>query len=585
MRKLTWIALVLVLIVCSMTGCGEKNVEPVPTPSPTPSPTAAPTPTPTPEPVAFETVVAQQPVGYTAAADAAAVHEALSAAWAEENERLEYGGENPLYAEPADGAVTLYGMEAPRQDAVGAPVSDGTYLYMLSGTTLRILRADGVNTAQLGAMEVGSAWSDTQVGQETTWGGFEKYPSRLYLAGGKLAVLSNWYGYESYMQGSVNVCDYTEYTCLDIYDLTDPVAPVLVASFGQDGTVKAADVQDGALYLVTEHTVYRDEAESDSTPLPKLYTAEGSQTMDVSSVLLPECPADSVYAVVGVYALETAARTDAKAVLGINGTAVLDAPRVYLTAERYVTGLSLAYRENIYDVSDYAVAACTDVLCLDASSGQLVSGSSTTVIGHPGGERAVAMLGDKLHLATREENYRYTLYADSEHGFENILWGDMESGENLFALSDSLQDVSGASSAGMYEGYLFNWTDGNYLGLSRDESGVLRLSLLSIGADGTMAEAAAKTFGNDYSKTLSSMEAVYINSEMNIIGFAADDGYSFYSCNMEEGGFTSLFDAYITDWPWHVRCAAVGDHLYMTDRTTVYIYSLTDMALVHTLTL
>ena len=42
MRKLTWIALVLVLIVCSMTGCGEKNVEPVPTPSPTPVPTPTP---------------------------------------------------------------------------------------------------------------------------------------------------------------------------------------------------------------------------------------------------------------------------------------------------------------------------------------------------------------------------------------------------------------------------------------------------------------------------------------------------------------------------------------------------------------
>jgi len=583
MRKLTWIAVVLALIICFMTACGGKNAEPAPTPSPTPSPTEAPTPTPTPEPVAFETVVAQRVVNCAPAADTAAVYDALASAWAAEEARLEYGGDHAVTAEAADGALTLYGETAAVYDAAGTPVSDGTHIYMLSGTTLQVLRADGANSALLNSLEVGSSWSDTQEGQEPTWGGFEKYPSHLYLAGDKLAILSNWYGYEAYMQDGVNVCDYTEYTCVDIYDLTDPVSPVLTASFGQDGVHMDAQVVDGVLCLATQHLVYSDaDAENPEDFMPRLYTTDGAQVMEASQVILTTEPAASAYALVGVYDLNSGARVDAKALLGINGEAVMDGSVICLTAQSYATALSANYRDNIYDVFDYASVACTDVYCLELAEGALTVKATGSVEGHPTGDRATTVLGNALHLATRTENFRYTLYADMERGFENILWGDMESGENFVSLSDQLEILS--ANGGVFKGYLFNWSDGSYLGLAQDEAGALRLSLLSIGADGKLTETAGKSFGSDYSKTLSSSDSIYVNSEKNVIGFAADDGYSFYSYD-GENGFVSLFDAYITDWPWHVRCAAAGDYLYMTDRTTVYVYSLTDMALVHTMTL
>lgn len=585
MKKIIGIAMAMTLTICLFSGCGGKDVQPEPTPSPTPAPTAAPTPTPTPEPVAFGSVVQEHKAGYTAASDSGSVYEALSAAWAAEDNRMMYGGEGAVTTEPEDGAVTLYSSGAAVVDATSTTVSDGTHLYVLSGTKLHVLRADGTNTVSLAVLEVGSSWSDTQEGQETTWGGFEKYPTHLYLAGDKLLVLSNWYGYEAYMQDNINLCDYTEYTCLDMYDLTDPAAPVFMTTFGQDGTFAGAQISDGVLYLVTKHSVYSDADANDSDDfLPALYTAQGAERMNPAQIILASQAENSVYALVSAYDLAAASRLDAKALLGANGDVVVNAPSVYLTGERYISALSLNYPDNVYDVSDYASVACTDVYRMELSQGALDVKSAGSVVGHLAGERSVALLDESVHLATREENFRYSLYVDTKLGFENILWGALETAKNVTSLTSQLQPAPDASDVNMYRGYLYNWTEGNFVGLGRDESGVLRLSYLTADADGILQEIAYKAFGSDYSKTLSSSDAIYCNAEQNIIGFAADDGYSFYRYS-EENGFESLFDAYITDWPWHVRCLTVGDNLYMTDRSTVYVYSLTDMTLIHTMTL
>lgn len=584
MKKLIWIAMTLVLTIGLLTGCGGKNLRPEPTPSPTPQPTAVPTPTPVPTPVPYEKVVESHSAGYTVPVDSAEVYSAVSNAWDVEAKTLTYAGENAAPAEPEDGAVTLYKDSAAEYMSAGIPVSNGTQMYVLSGTTLHILSADGADSVLLASVPVGSGWSDTQEGQEPTWGGFEKYPSRLYLSGNRLVVLSNWYGYESYIENEVNVCDYTEYTCIDIYDVTDPVAPMLLASFGQDGTCSGAAVSDGAFYLVTEHAVYSDADASDpSAFLPQLYTAAGASPMDPSRIILPNEVSESVYGVVGVYGLETAARVDALAVLGVNGEIVLDAPSVYLMAEHYTTAVSANYRDNVYDVSECSSAASTDVYRLEASSGALTVKETGTVMGHLAGERAAAVLSDTLNLALQKENFRYTLYADAGNGTENILWGDLEVGESVVSMPASLQSATESESE-VFHGYLYNWTEGRYVGFGRDESGALKLSMLTPAEDGTLQEISSKVFGNDYSKTLSSADAIYVNGERNILGFAADDGYSFYRYD-EENGLVSLFDTYLTDWPWHVRCTAAGDYLYMMDRNVVYVYSLADMALIHSLTL
>lgn len=585
MKHIFRITMLLVLVLCLLSGCGgQKEPEPTPAP-PTPTPTAEPTPSPTPEPIAFETVVSQNAAGYSQAADTAALYEALTEAWTAADERIEYGGDAPLTQVPEDGAVTLYAGTAAEYPSGDTVVTDGTYLYMLTGTTLRILAADGVNTAQLTALEVGSAWSDTRTDGASTWGGFEKYPSALFLSGAKLAVLSDWYGYEAYMQGGESVCDYTEYTCVDIYDVTDPLAPVLTASFGQDGCESAAQVQDGLLYLATSHWVYSDADPSDpGSFMPRLYTAQGQEVLPVSAVSVAAQPGDSVYAVVCVYDLENASRTDAKALLGANGGVVMSGTSVYALSERYATALSLCYEESVYTVSDYASAACTDIYRFELSAEELSLMNAGSVTGHLAGERSAAVLGGTLRLATREENFRYTIYADAEKGFENILWGTMETGGRVSMLSADLVTVTDAEPTNVFDGYLYNWTDGVFVGLSRDDTSAAKLGIYTRGTDGALQETAARTFGSDYSKTLSSAGAICVDPAAGIIGFAADDGYSFHGYTPEEG-LAPRLDAYLTDWPWHVRCVVVGDCLYLTDMAEVYVYSLADLALLHTLAL
>lgn len=131
--------------------------------------------------------------------------------------------------------------------------TDGTYIYILRGSELIVMQADGADVTDVSNVFVGQDWEQTTTedGQTHTQ---EKLPLELYLADGRAVVLSSytdWTGSGTSSDepsGSGN-----NYVTVDIYDVSDPADPTLVQSFGQDGYEIASRMVGGVLYLCTSY--------------------------------------------------------------------------------------------------------------------------------------------------------------------------------------------------------------------------------------------------------------------------------------------------------------------------------------------
>ena len=111
--------------------------------------------------------------------------------------------------------------------------TDGTYIYILRGSELIVMQADGADVTDVSNVFVGQDWerTTTEDGRAHTQ---EKLPLELYLVDGRAVVLSSYTDWtcsdtsSDELSGSGN-----NYVTVDIYDVSDPAAPTLVQSLGQ----------------------------------------------------------------------------------------------------------------------------------------------------------------------------------------------------------------------------------------------------------------------------------------------------------------------------------------------------------------
>ena len=570
MKKAPFAALLASL--CLLTGCAAGGSAAA-TPEPTPSATAVPTPTPTPGPVAFETVLEENAGGFSYAADYDAVSAALAAGRAAEEQLVPYGGQEQT-ADDSDAAFTAAYLDT--ADVQGSTVcTDGSYLYLLSGSQLTVLTADGANMRWVAGLPVGIDWVSTDAEDGSRWGGYEKHPVELFCAGTALAVLSDWYGYDGRRENGQDVSDYTEYMCVDIYDVSDPASPVLTASFAQDGLEIGGRISGGTLYVATLFGVYGDTAgQEPADTVPALYDGETKTPMAAEKILLAAHPSCAGYTVVCAYDLASGTRADGQALLGISADLCMDGDNLLLLDSRYAVTEDRTYPEDVYTVTEYACAACTDFYRVTLADGALALESGGTV---PGAFRSVTGAEKGLLLSAVKDNYRYAVYQDETRGFVNYKWGERETGKAAYLLTAS---SLGETDAVVPAGYLYPWSAGGKICFAWSGEGNLKLSLY----DDKLTEAASRTFGDDYSDTMSSPRSFFVSAEDGVVGFAADDGYSV--CRFSEtDGFQEGCEVFLQDWPWNARCVATGGCLYVADTKEVFAYSLADLTCLNSLTL
>ena len=131
--------------------------------------------------------------------------------------------------------------------------TDGKYIYILRGSEMVVMQADGTDVTDVSNVFVGQDWEQT-----TTEDGLahtqEKLPTELYLSGSRAVVVSAYSNWTDTGSADDTVTGFgQDYVAVDIYDVTDPADPTLVQSFGQDGYKIASRMIDGVLYLCSSY--------------------------------------------------------------------------------------------------------------------------------------------------------------------------------------------------------------------------------------------------------------------------------------------------------------------------------------------
>ena len=210
--------------------------------------------------------------------------------------------------------------------------TDGTYIYILRGSELIVMQADGADVTDVSNVFVGQDWEQTTTedGQTHTQ---EKLPLELYLADGRAVVLSSytdWTGSGTSSDepsGSGN-----NYVTVDIYDVSDPADPTLVQSFGQDGYEIASRMVGGVLYLCTSYYPGAPEKGDETTFAPRLYDGDTASVVPCDSIGLMPYNNSMTYAVAASYDIAAGTRLSSQSVLGGGETVYMTAENLYLCA-------------------------------------------------------------------------------------------------------------------------------------------------------------------------------------------------------------------------------------------------------------
>jgi uncharacterized secreted protein with C-terminal beta-propeller domain len=165
--------------------------------------------------------------------------------------------------------------------------TDGKYIYALHDDRLLIFKADGAATAQVS-------------GTALTGENDRKYASELYISGSRLIVVMSSYDY--YLCSDVALPK-TAAACPDIawpqrsettvavYDVSDPAAPKLMSTLGQDGSLLGTRLADGKLYVVSNYWVYSEvDQTKPGTFVPQLYRNGTATAMPAEKISMLPSP-------------------------------------------------------------------------------------------------------------------------------------------------------------------------------------------------------------------------------------------------------------------------------------------------------
>ena len=87
--------------------------------------------------------------------------------------------------------------------------------------------------------------------------------------------------------------------------------------------------------------------------------------------------------------------------------------------------------------------------------------------------------------------------------------------------------------------------------------------------------------GDTYSEALNDPNAILVSPDKNLIGFATNSGYTFYSYS-DDAGFTKLASVAGGDWDYNMRGLYIGDFLYIVSQSGVTVVELASYTTVAT---
>lgn len=305
-------------------------------------------------------------------------------------------------------------------------VSNG-YLYVLSNSELKVLRAGGTETELLATVSVSSDRSKDNY----------EFSNALYISDDRLVIVSTCSNFSE----SENGISSKEHCIAKIYDISNPAAPRHLTSLGQDGIYQDSAVLAGVLYLISTDTLYRIDENDASTYLPH-YSIDGADASILPDRIYLGSQLDApAYSIISAISLDEAQHSEVLAFAGAAEHTAIDQQGIYLTRTAVLDAQSDPYEKDQYTVTDHMAYAVTQVQRLSADT-ELTLLDNQSVSGRTVSSNALHIENGTLRLVTATETARYQIFADETYGWSNRLDLSNERGQALTVLDSTLQYLS-----------------------------------------------------------------------------------------------------------------------------------------------
>lgn len=480
--------------------------------------------------------------------------------------------------------------------------TDGENIYLVNGETVEIVDIASDEMEHLAQIEMEE----------------DCYVTELYAADERLLIL---YTREEYDDGKTGYDGtYRQYTCTDVYDISDPADPEKISTLSQSGYYNTMRVKDGYAYVLSDYSLPYDI----SRPEPRTYIPEvQGEIMPVSDIYMPQRKMGNDYTVITAFSLDDPKeKTDSKAVFGTAGECYVSTENIYVTESYYnnndanVTQTSIrriAYEDGVLTgtAQTRVDGILNDSFSIDEYDGYLRLVTTVTSVNEAEGSFLTALAdmfgGEETETEVRnvDTNSLYILDEDlnvtgeirdlapDERVYSARLMGDIgyfvtfRETDPLFSadLSDPHNPkIIGELKIPGFSEYLHPYGDGKLLGIGMDvdEETVategVKLSMFDISDPSDvkeenkyiMEEMYGTDAGYDY-------KAVFADVEKNLFGFLAYGDSSVYTVFTydEEGGFREVFSRTL-NWAGSVRGMYAGENFYLISANTIESFRLAD---------
>ena len=480
--------------------------------------------------------------------------------------------------------------------------TDGENIYLVNGETVEIVDIASDEMEHLAQIEMEE----------------DCYVTELYAADERLLIL---YTREEYDDGKTGYDGtYRQYTCTDVYDISDPADPEKISTLSQSGYYNTMRVKDGYAYVLSDYSLPYDI----SRPEPRTYIPEvQGEIMPVSDIYMPQRKMGNDYTVITAFSLDDPKeKTDSKAVFGTAGECYVSTENIYVTESYYnnndanVTQTSIrriAYEDGVLTgtAQTRVDGILNDSFSIDEYDGYLRMVTTVTSVNEAEGS-FLTVLADIFRREETETEVRNvdtnSLYildsnlnvtgeirdlAPDERVYSARLMGDIgyfvtfRETDPLFSadLSDPHNPkIIGELKIPGFSEYLHPYGEGKLLGIGMDvdEETVategVKLSMFDISDPSDVKEENQYILEDMYGTDVGyDYKAVFVDVGKNLFGFLSYGDSTVYTIFTydKEDGFREVFSRTL-NWTGSVRGMYAGEKFYLISANTIESFRLAD---------
>ena len=515
--------------------------------------------------------------------------------------------------------------------------TDGKYIYILSGTDLAIGSPNGDGTfSLLSRVQIFESNGDSYDYYSDETGEYEyRYRSEdfngMYVEGTTVVMITNTWGYHEY--GGVDEHHYDNYNLVNayFYDVSDPEMPAFITMLSQDGNYLDSRMYNGTLYLLSSYWSYNSE-DDDNPYVPWVYTDGVKSRIAVEDIAILPVEGSDACTVVCAYDVEGASLSDSEAVFGAGSYIYMNGDTLCLSNCTSDCDESEPRTESVYTVIDRTYTRTTHIAMFSVAGGAIEPGACGSVPGYLESQFSMDIYNGYLRMVTTVSGYSYSVYTDSEYGFENYVWDKEEPTTNALYILDGDLNVCGSIEglaeneriySARFDGdicyfvtfrsvdplfaadlsdptapvilsalkipgfseYLHVYKDGLLFGLGQSVSDTtnrttgLKLSMFDVSDPADVTEKHTLSIDADYTTALYNHKAILVSAAKNVIAFPADDGYLIYGYDDADGFYLRASTESGGDWWGDPRGLWIGDYFYVIDRysNTVTVLDLEEL--------